>query len=924
MLWLQRFWLESKTLFSRRRITEQLDDEIQFHLDQQTAEYVSAGMDPEEARHAAMRTFGNRTLLKEKTMETWGWGTLDQLGQDLRYGLRALRKGPLFTAVAVLTLALGIGANTAMFSLLDQVVLRLLPISHPEQLVIVRETGNHFGNTYGPNTLSWPMFEDLRDNNQVFSGMFCRFPANVTIGYRDQPSQIHAELVSGSYFPTLGVRAALGRTIAPDDDEIPDSRPVVVLSYSFWRSYFDGDRTIVGRTIALNSQAMTVIGVAQPGFDGVDLGVPAKVFVPIMMKTEMTPHSDGLKDRRRRLDWVTAYGRLKPGVSLEQAQLSLQPLMHSILEMEVQQPEFTRNATAADRQLFLRNRAELLPGSENGLREYMRKPLWLLVALTGAVLLLACANLANLLLARATAREREFAVRLALGAGRARLVSQLLVESLLLAGGGAMLGLALAFLADRILLRIYLPADAASEFVVSPIPDGRVLVFVMGVMLLTSLVFGLLPAVRGSRTEITLSLKDRSGAVSAGSISLRRMLVGVQVALSLLLLFGAGLFVRTLRNLENQGPGFPTDHLLTFTINPSLNGYSDEETKSFYERLNVNLQTMPGVASVGFSTMAVLKGIAWQNAVLGKDFEGAPIEKQPVLCEVGPDYFATLGIPIVAGRAFTVLDDVGPSNDVGRSNNYAGQGNYTVAVINESFARQYFPGRPPIGQGFGLVNDVEPVTPDIEVIGVIPDRKYRDLRETPPAQAYFPYFQGPHFRFMTIYLRTQGDPRLIENQLRERMRQFDPHVPVVGLQTMNEQIAVSLRTERLVASLSAVFGGLATLLAAIGLYGVMAYTVTRRTREFGLRVALGALRHDVIWLVMRDVLTLIAAGLAVGVPLAFALSTLVRSQLFGLRPHDTLTLISSALVLALVASLAGLIPAFRASRTDPFQSLRNE
>jgi predicted permease len=529
------------------------------------------------------------------------------------------------------------------------------------------------------------------------------------------------------------------------------------------------------------------------------------------------------------------------------------------------------------------------------------------------VLLLACANLANLLLARATAREREFAVRLAIGAGRVRLVSQLLVESLLLAGGGAMLGLALAFLADRILLHLYLPADTAAEFIVSPIPDGRVLAFVMGVMLLTSLVFGLLPAVRGSHTEITLSLKDRSGTVSAGSISLRRMLVGIQVALSLLLLFGAGLFVRTLRNLESLGPGFPTDHLLTFRIDPSLNGYSDEQTKSFYQRLNANLQTMPGVTSVGFSVLPLLKGYAWQNAILGKDFQGAPVEKQPVLNHVSPDYFATLGIPIVAGRDFTA-QDVGPSE----------RRRDTYSVINESFAKQYFPGRDPIGQRFGLANDMEPVTPDIEVIGVIPDRKYRDLRETPPAQAYFPYFEDAHFRFMTIYLRTQADPRQIENEVRERMRQFDPHVPIVGLQTMNEQIAVSLRTERLVASLSAVFGGLATLLAAIGLYGVMAYTVTRRMREFGLRVALGALRRDVIWLVMRDVLILIAAGLAVGVPLAFALSTLVRSQIFGLGPHDTLTLVSSTLALALVACLAGLIPALRASLVDPLQSLRNE
>jgi len=566
-------------VFRRKQLDRDLDEELQAYLELASAEKMREGVSPEEAYRDARLDTGGVEQVKESVREVRAGVWLDSLVRDFRYGLRALAKNPAFTLIAVATLALGIGANTAMFTLLDQVVLRLLPVRDPERVVIVRESGNHYGNSYGPNTISWPMFEDLRDNNQVFSGMFCRFSATVTISGGDRAAQIPAELVSDSYFPILGVGATLGRTIAPDDDAVPDSRPVVVLSYSFWRSYFDGDRTIVGRTINLNHYAMTVIGVAQPGFDGVEMGVPAKVFVPITMKTEMTPRSDGLKDRPRRLSWVTAYGRLKPGVSVQQAQASLQPLLHSILEMEAQQPEFTRNATASDRQLFLRNRVELLPGSDNGLREYMRKPLWLLLALTGAVLLLACANLANLLLARATAREREFAVRLAIGAGRARIVRQLLVESLLLASTGAILGLALAFLADRILMRIYLPADAAVEFVVSPIPDVRVLAFVVGVMLLTSLVFGLLPAVRGSRTEITLSLKDRSGELSAGGISLRRMLVGIQVALSLLLLVGAGLFVRTLRNLDSLGPGFPTDHLLTFRIDPSLSGYSDEETK---------------------------------------------------------------------------------------------------------------------------------------------------------------------------------------------------------------------------------------------------------------------------------------------------------------------------------------------------------
>jgi predicted permease len=894
--------------FRRKILDRDLDEELQAYLELVSAEKMREGMSPEEAYRDARRDTGGVEQVIQSVRDVRAGVWLDKLVQDVRYGVRTLAKNPAFTLVAMATLALGIGANTAMFSLLDQVVLRLLPVRDPDQLVIVRETGNHYGNTYGANTISWPMFEDLRDNNQVFSGMFCRFPATVTIGYDDRAAQIPAELVSGSYFPILGVVAALGRTIAPDDDAVPDSRPVVVLSYSFWRSYFDGDRTIVGRTIALNSHAMTVIGVAQPGFDGVELGIPAKVFVPIMMKTEMTPHSDGLKDRRRRLSWVTAYGRLKPSVSLEQAQFSLQPLMHSILEMEVQQPEFTRSTTPADRQPFLRNRVELLPGSENGLREYMRKPLWLLVALTGAVLLLACANLANLLLARATAREREFAVRLAIGAGRARIVRQLLTESLLLSAAGTVVGLALAFLTDRVLLRIYLPADAAAEFVVSPIPDGRVLAFVVGAMVLTSLVFGLLPAVRGSRTEITLSLKDRSSALSAGGISLRRMLVGIQVALSLLLLVGAGLFVRTLRNLDSLGPGFLTDHLLTFRIDPSLNGYSDEQTKSFYQRLDINLQTMPGVTSVGFSAMPLLKGYAWQNAVLGKDFEGAPIEEQPVLSEVGPDYFATLGIPIVAGRAFTAKD-VGPAK---------------YAVINESFAREYFRGRNPIGQRFGLVDDMEPVSPDIEVIGVIPDRKYRDLRETPPAQAYFPYLEGVHFRFMNVYLRTQVDPRQIEDELRERVRQFDPHVPVVGLQTMNEQIGFSLRTERLVASLSVVFGGLATLLAVIGLYGVTAYTVMRRTREIGIRMALGAMPVDVIAMVMHEVFILIGAGLAAGFSLALALANLVRSQLFGLNPRDPLTFVGSAIVLTVAAGLAGLIPALRASSLAATTALRHE
>jgi predicted permease len=899
-------------VFRRNQLEHYLDEELHAYLALVAAEKARSGISPEQAWRDARREMGGVDQVRQNVRDIRAGVLLDRLAQDLRYGIRTLAKSPAFSLVAVATLALGIGANTAMFSLLDQIVLSLLPVRHPEQLVIVRETGNHYGNSYGINTVSWPMFEDLRDHNQVFSGMFCRFPTSVTVGYGDRAAQIQAELVSASYFPILGVGAALGRTIAPDDDAVPDSRPVVVLSYSFWRNYFNGDRSIVGRSIALNSYKMTVIGVSQPGFDGVETGNPAKVFVPIMMKTEMTPQGDGLKDRRRRLSWVTVYGRLKPGISAEQAQASLQPLLHSILAMEVQQP-FFRAYPAADRLQFLRNRIELLPASDSSLRDHMRKPLWLLVALTAAVLLLACANLANLMLARATAREREIAVRLAIGAARSRIVRQLMVETLLLSGAGALVGLGLAFLADSLLLRMYLPAGRTGDFAISAVPDWRVLVFSLGMLLLTSLAFGLMPALRGSRTEIAPSLLERGATGSPGSVPLRRLFVVIQVALSLLLLVGAGLFVRTLRNLQNEGPGFPTEHLLTFSVDPSLSGYSPQQTESFFERMTVNLRSMPGVASVGLSTMPLLKGYAWQNAILGKDFEGAPIADQPVLDMVGPGYFSTLGIPILEGRAFTDQD----------------RGPVMVAIINQSFATRYLPGGDPIGRLFGMLNDHESDNPDgnqpnIQVVGVIPDTKYRDLRETPPPQAFFPYYQDTKFRFMNVYLLTRGDPRDLVSQIPERMRQFDPHVPAMWIETMNDQIGWSLRAERLVASLSAVFGGLAMLLAIIGLYGVMAYTVTRRTREMGIRIALGATRPNIIGMMMREASVMVLVGLSIGAALALALTNLIRNQLFGLNPHDPWILIGAALSLAIAAGLAGFLPAWRASSVDPTTALRRE
>ncbi|HKW61977.1 MAG TPA: ABC transporter permease [Candidatus Acidoferrum sp.] len=907
------FFRKLSWLGRRRQKEAELREELEFHLQEEAQERRADGLSGEEAGHAARRDLGNYMLVQEDTRAAWGWTLLEQFFQDVRYASRSLRKSPLFTVVAVLTLALGIGANTAIFSLMDQVLLQLLPVKHPEQLVLVAERGTRFGGSWGDNDISYPMYRDFRDGNQVFSGMFCRFPTSVSLGYGDRTERVGGELVSGSYFPVLGVTAAIGRTLTPDDDRVPGGHPVAMLSYSFWQNRFSSDPSIVGKQIVANGYTLTVIGVSQAGFDGVELGYKSRVFVPMMMKAQMTPRSGGpsggLEDRS--LHWVTAFGRLKPGIGIAQANASLRPLMHSILEVEVQEPTL-QHYSDYDRAQFVKHPVELLPGSQgwSGLRERMQTPLWVLAALSGAVLLLACANLANLLLARSTTRDREMAVRLAIGAGRRRIIRLLLVESLLLSVIGTVVGLGLAFLADRVLLTTYFSADSASDFPISPVPDARVLVFALGTMLLTALVFGLAPAIQSSQANIAPTLKDRAGSAAGRKQTFfRKLLVSGQMALALLLLIGASLFLRTLANLENAGPGFSTEHLLTFRVDPSLNGYTDERTKNFFRRLTDDLQTLPGVSSVGLSTMPFLQGYGWSNPVIAEGYATDPGQEPPAtLNEISPNLFKTLDVPILAGRDITPFET------------------RPVALINETFARKYFAGRNPIGLHIGLVNEqsAQQDVPNLEVVGVVKDLKFKNLRDPAPVQAYYPYWQGVKFRFMTFYLRTRSDPRQVMETVRDQVRQLDPNLPVVDMRTLDEQVGLSLKTERLVASLSAVFGALATALAVIGLYGVMAYSVARRRREIGIRVALGALQSGVLWMVMRQVVLLSGVGLAVGGLLAFALSSLIRSQLYGLQPHDPFTYLSAAGVLASAACVAGFIPSWRASRVDPMNALRHE
>ena len=844
------------------------------------------------------------------------------VGRDFGYALRTLRRSRGFAAVAALTLALGIGANTAIFTLLDQVLLRLLPVKNPQQLVLLTMRGRHYGNNWGGNAISYPMYRDFQDHNEVFSGMFCRFPEHVSMTFGGQSERVAAELVSGTYFNVLGVGTAVGRAFTPEDDRVPNGHPLAMLSYDFWKQRFGGDSQIVGKTILVNNHQMTIIGVAQEGFDGVELGHATKIFVPVMMEQEIIiGPMKMLTDRRSR--WVNAFGRLKPGVTETKAKASLQPFMHSMLEMEVKEAAF-RNASAYDREQFLKCWIDVLPGSQGraSLRRELSTPLWVLMATTGMVLLIACANIANLLLARATGRQKEIAVRLAMGATRGRIVGQLLIETLSLSALGGILGLALAFWGDKALMAVYLPSDSGN-LNISTAPDFRILAFTLLVTVVTGVIFGLAPALQSTRPDVGRTLKDQAGAVVGGGHGrLRNALVVTQVALSLLLLIGAGLFLRSLKNLSNLGTGFPAERLVGFNIDPSLSGYTPQQLNTFYQQLTDSLAAIPGVQSVAVASMRIMENDEWDSGLTAEGYSPTKPDDHPqaYMNQIGPRYFATLGVPIVAGRDFRLTDNrvvkrAGATDEFDTTP--------TTVIINEKFAQRFFAGRNPVGMHLGFGTDPGTHT-DMEIIGVVKDIKYTNLRDEIPIQAYVPYMNSPYLGGMTIYVRTAGEANQLMSSVRARMRELDANVPIYKMRTMEEQISNSLATERMIASLSTVFGFVATVLAIIGLYGVMSYSVAQRTREIGIRMALGAEQGKVIGMVMREVVTLIAIGIGVGVPAALVLTRVVKSQLYGLEAHDPWTLGLATGLLAMVACAAGYLPALRASRVDPMKALRYE
>ncbi len=834
---------------------------------------------------------------------------------SIRYAVRAFRRNPLFTAVAVVSLALGIGANTAVFTLLDQLVLRLLPVKEPQRLVMIWPTGPAMGGEDGERASSYPMCEEFQRRAGAFDFVFCRYDQQVAVGFHGGTERADSELVSGNYFQALGVRPALGRVFSPEaDDRIYKGHPSVVLSYRYWVSRFAGDPKIVGQKILVNQYPMEVVGVAPPGFTGLDPAASPQLWVPIQMEPLMIPGQDALGDRREH--WVQIFARLKPGYTVKSARASLQPLFHQILEREAQEPAL-RQISKYDRLRFLRRTIEVETAATgySEMRERYSTALVVLMSMAGLILLVACSNVASLLIARRVARQREIAVRLAMGASRKTLMAHLLVESMLLSLAGAGLGVLLAGWATRGLLAM-LPGGGTTLLLRAE-PDLRILMFSVAVALATGVLFGLAPAVTATKLDLFAALKEAAGAVvgSGGSARLRKALVTAQVALSFLLLAGAGLFTRTLINLKNTPTGFRSiGELVTFQVDAGKLGYPAPRVRQFYGDLLGDIRGIPGVRSAGYAVVPVLQNDFWGWPISVEGHQAKDGENmQAHVNIISPGYFRTMGARILAGRDFNEQDRFNDSNVKEMP---------SVAIVNRAFAEHFFGKTDCVGRRIGSGSESDKLT--IRIVGVVENSLYEGPRAGVPRQVFYAHFQAPVPLRAYFYVRMSGSAAAIFPVLRRTVARLDPSMPVDDMKTLAAQLDESLSTERLIAALSVVFGVLATVLAALGVYGVMAFVVMRRTREIGLRMALGAARSEVLWLVLREVLTLVGAGLAAGVPAALLLSRYVASQLFGVTPTDVWTCAAATAVLGFVGAVSAFVPARRAGAIDPVTALRYE
>ena len=836
---------------------------------------------------------------------------MEPLLQDIRYAIRMLRKAPAFTSVAVLTLALGIGANTAIFTVVNALLLKMLPVNQPEQLVVVGDPSRVNGRSNGtPRTdiFSYPLYKELRDNNFVFSGL-CGAASDHHIeldaGQGESPAEkVTGRMVSGNYFTVLGLQPAVGRLLSDSDDTAENANPVAVLSYGYWQRKFALSPSILGRDIRLNGFPFTIIGVAPAGFDGDVVGEQMALFVPLSMQPEIVRGRHWLKSGN--VSWLSLIGRLRPNVTPAQAESNL----NVVFQQAVQGPYGA--ALSSDDRTAIREthmKIQVVSGGSgvSDLRSDYRVPLLLLMGIVGLVLLIACVNVANLLLARASARSREVAIRLAIGANWLRLLRQLLTESILLAFLGGIAGSLLAVWGVRLLVTIF-----GSGTILPLLPDARVLGFTIGICLLTGIFFGLIPAVRAIKVQVSPALKDAGRATPerTSKFGLGKGLIAGQVALSLLVLFAASLLVRSLQKLMAQDFGYARNRLVIARLDPTSAGYNSERMKALAQQLVMRLTSTPGVHAVTYSTNGLFAGTESSDAILVPGFTGGREDRGANEDYVGPDYFGAIGIPILAGRGIEAQDTATSTR---------------VAVVNQAMVKHFFQGQNPIGRQF-RIDDQDWLDKPITIIGVSRDAQDHGsgLRQGVKPRFYMAFQQVPDPEQIILEVQVGGIPSAAVANVVSQIKAVDPNLPISFTEALDMLVNETAANQIALAKLSVFFAGLALLLACVGLYGVMSYTVAGRTREIGVRMALGAARGDVMQLILREGMLLVTAGLAIGVPLSLASSHLLHSFLFGLKATDPLSLITVILLLGMVAALAAFIPARRAAKVDPMVALRYE
>ncbi len=824
---------------------------------------------------------------------------------DLRYALRALRRNPVLASVAVLSLGIGIGANTAIFGVMDRVLFRTLSVREPGRLVMLRSPGGWSGSietSYGGDvSFSWSKYRALAEQGgAVFESVLARFPFAASIAVNSRTDAGRGELVSGNYFDVLGVRPELGRLLTVEDTRVRGSNPVTVLSYGYWMRRFGSDPGILNRNIVVNGTPLTIVGVAQRGFQSVGAGEAPSLFAPVTMAAELTPPWGERALQNAHAYWLNLFARLRPGVSREQASAALTLIWKGVLEADAGDLP-----TGARRDRYLGKRLELLDGGKgiSSVRDDLTLPFYLLMGMVALVLLIACANVANLLLARAVARSKEIAIRISLGASRARLVRHVLAESFILSFAGAAVGLIVASWAGSLMLGV-VPDGVPTAGLTAEL-DGRVLLFAFAVALVTGLLFGSVPALRATRPDLGPVLKQ-GASPAAGQGRLRKALVAGQIAISAVLLASAGAFAHSLHNLRSLDPGFRATGLDSFSINPSLLGYNAERSHRLSGEIQRELRTIPGVTGVSMAKLPVLTNSISQSALLIEGYQPPPGASSAVANNhVGAGFFGVMGIPLIAGREFRESDAAGAPG---------------VAVVNEGFARKHFPGRNPLGMHLTQRR----INATFEIVGVVKDAKYDDLREKPKPFVYFAAAQDRTPGPMTFYVRSNSGADALGAAVRSLTRRLDPALPVEGPRTVQQDILTSVFVDRMIALLASAFAILATALAAIGLYGVVAWAVSRRRREIGIRMALGAEPGSVVRMVLADVFRMGAVGVAIAVPLWAWGGRLLKSLLFGVTEHDPATLATAFAIVVAVAFAAGLGPAWRASRIDPNTAIRHE